>query len=252
MKMKKIVAVWMVLLLASILFQPVKAAPPTVVQSGSEFVISYFVKNDEEQARTYLAPNVTIPELREDTPINGVMGLPSPEENVSVAVTYFDDGRGQRGRIAFIWELQFENNKITDIRVVYDGSNPYSNESNLINEFESKSKTNVLAPSEYPFEITHIDGDVSNEQLEINYRDVDTETLMQIRIENNDTPIETFQSNNDQYYTLQNGIKALYKPNSLLIFQNNNQLYSIRMESEEEQNFQVDDYLKVANSMKYR
>lgn len=252
MKMKKIVVVFMILTLVAIQIQPVKAAPPTVVQRGSEFIISYFVKHDEERALTYLAQNVSIPELREDTQISGVMGLPSPQENVSVAVTYFDDGRGQRGRIAFIWELTFEEDKITDIRVVYDGANPHTNELNLMNEFERISKTNILTPYEYPFEMTHIDGDVTDDYLELNYRNVDMETSMQIRIEKNNASIENFQDNNDQYYTLSNGIKALYKPNAQLMFQNNHLLYIIRIEGEEDQTIEVKDFLKVANSMQYR
>ena len=254
MKMKKIVVALLPLLLVLVLFEPVKAAPPSVVQRGSEFIISYFVKHDEERARTYLASNVAIPELRENTQINGVMGLPSPQENVSVAVTYFDDGRGRSGRIAFIWELIFENDKITDIRVVFDGANPYTNESNLMNEFESKSKTNLLAPYEYPFEMTHIEGEVNENSLELNYRNDEMEASMQIRVEKNNTTIETFQENGDRFYMLRNGIKALYKPNSQLIFQSNSLHYSIRINrnNEEGQTFQADDFLKVANSMQYR
>ena len=46
------------------------------------------------------------------------------DENVMVSVAYFDNGKGSEGRIAFIWEITIIKNKITDIRVVYDGSEP--------------------------------------------------------------------------------------------------------------------------------
>lgn len=250
--MKILTAILLAITFTFALFHPVNVNAATdIVRNGSEFIISYFMKNDEEQARTYLASNVTIPELREDTPITRVTGLPSPEENKSVVVAYFDDGGGQSGRIAFIWELLFEEDKIVDIRVVFDGSSPYLNESNLINQFESKSKTNILIPNDYPFEISHIDGNINNDQLELNYRNIEMEAFLQIRIKKSNSPLETLQDNDDRYYTLNNGIKALYKPNSQLIFQYNKMLYSIRMESEENKTFQVDDFLKIANSMKY-
>lgn len=95
-----------------------------------DFIIA-LTKNDEELARTYLSLNVKIPEIREDTPIRSFSGLPSPKENVVVSVAYFDDKEKSK-RIAFIWEIAFSKDKITDINVVYDGSNPFMNESNII------------------------------------------------------------------------------------------------------------------------
>ncbi|MFC7686411.1 hypothetical protein [Ureibacillus sp. GCM10028918] len=61
--MKKLIAILMGLTFTLTLFQPVNAAT-VIVRNGSEFVIAYFVKNDENRARTYLASNVSIPELR--------------------------------------------------------------------------------------------------------------------------------------------------------------------------------------------
>ncbi len=252
MKMKKQAAILIVFTLIFIHLQPVKAAP-VAVERGSEFVIAYFMKNDEARARSYLAHDVEIPELREDTPIARVTGLPSPEENVSVVITYFEDERGRgSGRIAFIWEFAIEDDKITEIRVVYDGSNPHLNETNLINQFESKIKSNILMPYDYPFEITRIDGDINNNQLELNYQNPEQELSLQIQVQQNNSPIESFQDNDDQIYTLRNGIKALYKPDTQLMFQQNSMLYFIRMESEGDQVFQLEDFLKIANSMKYQ
>lgn len=124
MKMKKTLTIFIAFTLVLILSQPVMATHD-IIKIGSEFVITSLIKKDEEHARTYLTSNVVIPEIREDTPINRVTGLPSPNENVSVTMAYFDDGEGMQERIAFIWEITFVEDKVTDIRVVYDGSNPF-------------------------------------------------------------------------------------------------------------------------------
>lgn len=206
--MKKIVTVFLALTLVIIHFQPAKAVS-TVVTNASEFVIDYFIENNQEQVRTYLAENVTIPEVSENTPINRVTGYPSPDEDVSVVISYFEDERISRrsGRIAFIWELTVEDEKITDIRVVYDGSNPFINEKNLVNEFESQSKTNILTVAEHPFVVQQVDGNIDNGRLELNYRNTETEASLQIAVEQNATALEDFQAANDQIYTLSNGLK---------------------------------------------
>ena len=253
--MTKIVSVFMAVSFVLIHLQTVKAAS-VAVTNASEFVIEYYIENNEELARSYLDENVTIPEVRENTPINRVTSYPSPDENVSVVISYFEDERISRrsGRIAFIWELTVEGEKITDIRVVYDGANPFINESNLINQFESQSKTNILIAREHPFEVNQIDGNVDNGRLELNYRNTETEALLQITVEPNATELEDVQVNNDQIYTLSNGLKALYKPDSdQFLLQDNNLLYSIHIEvdEDEEQIFEAGDYLKIANSMNY-
>ena len=99
------------------------------------------------------------------TPIRRFLGLPSPNENVRVSIAYFYDGDNEPERIAFIWEITSNREKITDIRVVYDGSNPFIDELKAINEYEAKNRTIVLAPSKFPFDITHIDADVDKETL---------------------------------------------------------------------------------------
>ena len=121
--MKKILFLIPVLALILFITQPVRATDD-IVKIGSQFVIEYSIKKDEGQARSFLNSNVIIPEIVEKTPINRVTGVPSPKENVMVSIAYFDNGEGSQGRIAFIWEIAIIKNKITDIRVVYDGSEP--------------------------------------------------------------------------------------------------------------------------------
>ncbi|MCH7324054.1 hypothetical protein LZ480_19525 [Solibacillus sp. MA9] len=250
--MKKILTILMAFTLVFLVIQPVMATLD-IVKIGSEFVIA-LTKKDEEQARTYLASDVDIPEIREDTPIRKVTGLPSPKENISVTIAYFDDDENYlQGRIAFIWEITFKKEKITDIRVVYDGSNPFMNESKAIKEYEAKNKTNIRPPSKFPFDITHIDGYVDEDVLMLRYRSAGLGGLLQIKVVPHNTDLETLKGENDEFYSLKNGTNALYQPNfplaSQLIFQNGNSRYSISISYSTKENVTVDDLLKVANSM---
>lgn len=215
----------------------------------SNFMFALFQK-DEKLAKTYLNSNVNIPEIREATPFKGFSGLPSPNENVRVTIAYFDDGDNAIKRIAYIWEITYEKEKITDIRVVYDGSNPFKNELKMIEKYETKNNINIDPPSEFPFEVTHVDGIVDEELLIIRYRNADINGLLQIKIEHSKPRIET---KDDKTYMLKNGIKALYQPNftagEQLTFQYRNLTYSISISRTTELNYSVDDLLKVANSM---
>ncbi len=92
----------------------------------SNFMQAIIEKKDEK-AKTYLHSDVKLPKIRENTPFRGFTGLPTSKDNKMVFVAYFNDGEDQPSRIAFIWEITSNNTKITNIRVVYDGSNPLMN-----------------------------------------------------------------------------------------------------------------------------
>jgi len=250
--MRKILIVLIAFTLVFLVIKPVMAATHDIVKIGSEFVLT-LIKKDEEQARIYLTSNVTIPEIREETPINRVTGLPSPNENVSVTIAYFDDGESMKGRIAFIWEITFSKDKIKDIRVVYDGSNPFMNESKVIKEYEAKNKTNILPPSKFPFDVTHIGGYVDEDILMLHYRNANSDGLLQIKVEPDNADLETLKGEKDEFYSLKNGTNALYQPNfspaPQLVFQNEHSRYSISISYETKENVTVDDLLKIANSM---
>ena len=216
-----------------------------------DFIMA-LTKKDEKLARTYLSLDVKIPEIREDTPLRSFSGLPSPKENVMVSVAYFDDGE-EKNRIAFIWEITFSKDKITDIHVVYDGSNPFMNESYVIKEYNEKNKIGILTASEFPFDVTHIEGEVNTDILIIRYKNVDFGGLLQIQAEPKNIELKSIKREKDQFYTLNNGIKALYQPSyplgHQLVFLHDNVKYSIGVKDNQNQNFTVDDLLKIANSM---
>jgi hypothetical protein len=96
----------------------------------SNFTMALF-QEDNMLARSYLDKDVHLPKIRENTKITGISGLPSPKENVKVIIAYFKAENGNPNRIGFIWEVTYTKDKITNIRVVYDGSNPLMNEYSL-------------------------------------------------------------------------------------------------------------------------
>lgn len=236
----------LVFLLLYFSIQHVKAGP------YNDDVVSHFllamVKNDEEQLKTYVSSNVKIPEIREETPISSYSSLPSPKESVSVALAYFNDGENRPERIAFIWAVTFNEEEVTDIRIVYDGSNPFMNESKLMKEYMNKYIANILSVSKFPFDITHVEGSINDDILLIRYQNENLQGLLQVKVEPKEEVLEVAEGEN--MYTLKNGIKTLYQPNeNQLTFVHDSLKYSISIESEITQDFTVQDLLEMANSM---
>ncbi|UVI33330.1 hypothetical protein [Paenibacillus spongiae] len=74
-------------------------------------------------------------------------------------------------RLAFIWELTVKGDRITKIRVLYDGANPLVDEARLIREYQNKFKRHVLVPTEFPFKVTRFNGYIDgDESLMLVYR----------------------------------------------------------------------------------
>lgn len=244
-----------ILITLGILFlstQTVMATPPFKEGNVVSNFIHTLVRNGEKEARSFTVPDVKIPEIREKTPITGFSGLNSPNENVRVIIGYFESGENEPERIAFIWEVTSNKEKVTDIRVVFDGSNPFIDEAKAIQEYQDKMNTPILAASEFPFDITHIDADIDKDTLMLRYRNADLQGLVQIKIVPTDTDLKKLKGENDEYYTLKSGTKALYQnvPTAhQLIFQHKNSRYSIGISKTTKKDITVEDLLKIANSM---
>jgi len=232
---------------------------PNVVR---DFTQALFWRKNEQLAKTYLDPSVKIPEIRENTPIRGVAGLPSPKKDVRVVVARFrekvDALDGQEvERIAFIWEITVHNNKITDIRVVYDGANPLMNEVNAVKEYEAKYPkyhNKILVPSRFPFEITHVQAYTDQEQLMLRYRNVKLHGLLQISIVPKIRDLEHFKGKYDKFVTLKDGTKALYQPKFppayQLIFQKGGLEYKVGIGKDlKSQKVMSDELILIAESM---
>ncbi len=215
----------------------------------SDFILT-FVKNGEKEASSFTTSDVEIPEIREKTPINSCSGLKSPHENVKVSICYFESREDEPERIAFIWEVTSNKEKVTDIRVVYDGSNPFVDESKAIREYQEKMKTAVLAPAEFPFEITHIDAKIANHALLLKYRNAELEGLVEIVVSPTDSDLKELKDKNDEYYTLKNGKKALFSTaTNQLVFQHKKMRYSISVSNTGNKDRTVEECLNIANSM---
>ncbi|PGK51967.1 hypothetical protein CN918_29700 [Priestia megaterium] len=206
-----------------------------------------------QQAEKYVAPNVEIPEMREDTPLLTIKGLPSSKENELTLIGYFNDEKVANERIAFIWKVTFTKALITDIHEVYNGSNPLMNGIKAIEKYENRHHVSVLKPTYFPFDITDVDTHVDNGTLLIRYRNQKLSGLFQLKITMVTHSLVEYSNNKFLSYTLKDGTKALYQPNYIpaeqLLFQRGNVRYTIGISKATKKNIEVDDLIKIANSM---
>lgn len=223
-------------------------------QPSKENVVSNFmntlITKGKEEAMEYVSSDVKIPEIRENTRISGVSGLPSPKENVRVSVAYFDDGENEPERIAFIWEITSRENKITDIRVVYDGSNPFMNELNILKEFRKKYDENILGLSNFPFEITHVEGEIKGQEVTVNYKSSDSNGVVHMNVVSKENELEHPKGKSTRLYYLKNGTKAFCtrdaSNNYKLVYQYDGLQYTLVIDGI---NTHPNDLIYVANSM---
>ncbi|WP_186577977.1 DUF4367 domain-containing protein [Aquibacillus kalidii] len=216
----------------------------------SEFAYALISKGKEE-VNNYVVSDVTVPEIRENTQLREVSEYHSPKENVSVLVANFDDGENKPERTAFIWEVTSKEDKITNIRVLYDGSNPFMNELKIIKEYNNKYDKEILGLSKFPFDITHIDGEILGNKATINYMNPKNNQTLQVDVTPTEKNISSLKGKDDanQYY-LKNGTKALClednSNNYKLVFQYDNLQYTITIDGIDTH---PNDLIYVANSM---
>lgn len=139
------------------------------------------MKKDEHRARSMVKTSVKIPEIRENTPIVEVEGLPSPKKNTRVYIAHFKEdsfgeGAPQR-RMGFIWEITTDGEKISKIKVISDMANPFMNEP--IREYRKKFNKELRVPMYYPFPVTHVKGKIVGNRAEWYYRN--SESKLEIR-----------------------------------------------------------------------
>jgi len=206
-----------------------------------------------EQAEKYVSPNVDIPEIREDTPLLTIQGLPSSKGNELILIGYFNDKKVANERIAFIWKVSFTKTQITDINEVYNGSNPFMNEIKAIEKYEERHHVDILKPTIFPFEVTHVDTHQDKDALVIRYRNDNLHGLFQLKVTKTSHSLEEYPSNNVVSYTLRDGTKAFYQSNYIpakqLLFQRGKIQYTIGISQSTKKNVAVSNLLQIANSM---
>lgn len=214
------------------------------------------MREENDLAQTYLASGVTIPEIREKSPLKSCQLVPSPNENVKVLLANFWDEQLGGERLALIWELVVKDKKITKIRTVYDGANPLMDEVRLIKEYQNKYQKRVLVPTEFPFKITHFRGEIVDRQLVLYYRNEPLKGFLQIIMRPVSVELERYKGADDQYYLLKNGTKVLYRTRFELgyelRFQHEGMQYTVAIGNKKylKKRFNVHDLIKIAESMK--
>lgn len=90
----------------------------------SNFYESYMTKGTKGAER-YVAKGVKIPEVTEKTRIVSFQGLPAAhKKDTRIMIAYFEDGKIDIDRIAFIWRVSFNKKEVTHIEELYNGSEP--------------------------------------------------------------------------------------------------------------------------------
>ena len=70
-----------------------------------------------------MANDVKIPKLTEKTRIVRFQGLSAAhKQNTRIMIAYFEDGKVDINRIAFIWRFTFNKEEVTSIEERYEGS----------------------------------------------------------------------------------------------------------------------------------
>ncbi|WP_307545568.1 hypothetical protein [Paenibacillus sp. V4I5] len=215
-------------------------------------------KKDNILAQTCLANGVKLPEIRENSPIKSYQLVASPTNHVKVLLANFWDEELGGERLALVWELTVEDNKITKIRTVFDGANPLIDEVRLIKNYQNLYQRKVLVPSEFPFKITHFSGNIEyeHERLVLRYLNESINGFLQIHIKPVTLGLERYKGKDDQFHTLKDGTRVLYRTRFDLgyeiRFQKEGMHYTVAIGNKKylKKKFTVNDLIKIAESMR--
>lgn len=229
-----------------------------VLATSQNHVIDQFIKalihRDERLMQSYVMETVEIPTIKKDTQINKVSKVPSPQKDTIVLVTYTKNKHNEN-QIAFIWALTTKNEKISYIQRIYDGTNPFLEEAQVVKEYEMKHHQNVLVPTRFPFEIHDFRSIAYNDYLQLKYYNEPTNGILKITISPIYNKLEHQKQKGEQFYTTKKGIKMLYKPNFHLayelLFQKDNLQYKIEIGNKKylKKTYTMNDLISIAESM---
>ncbi|QGQ99421.1 hypothetical protein EHS13_33450 [Paenibacillus psychroresistens] len=255
--MKKVLLFTLVLTISGLLASKYVLAEPRQVVDN---FINHLIKKEYDSASLYLFDkSMKIPELIENTPIDGINVLTTPQKNdtqIEIVVAYF---KGEHGgeRIAFIWELIVKDEKISHIKVIHDGTKPLLEEAKLVKEYQLKFHRRVMVPNEYPSEVTSFNGyiDEKNELLHLGYGIESLHSYLHITVFPISLNLEQYIGNNTVHRTLKDGTKVLYRANFDLAyeirFQKDGLNYKMAVGKKNlSEKFTVDDLMQIAESMK--
>jgi hypothetical protein len=234
------------------MFSPVTMAKSqlTVVEK----FIEALMKNDEKLMQSYMMEPIKIPELKEGADLYKVTEVPSTREDTKLLVAYLKE-KHHENRTAFIWEVVSKDEKISSLKILYDGTNPFMEEAKIVKEYEMKLKTNVLVPTQFPFEITHVDGLIHDEYLALRYSNESIHVGFNVRVSPVSNELEEYKQKRDTVHTLKNGVKAIYSehygPGYELIFQQDGLHYKMTVGNKRylKKKYTVNDLIRIAESI---
>jgi hypothetical protein len=194
-------------------------------------------ERDAKKLNALVEPGVKIPEVRENSPIMGLSTLPSTHKDTVIVIGNFRDCMGNRldeclERIAFIWEVSVNNNKISKIKVISDVANPHMNELIVTKEYKEKFNKEILVPMHFPFKMTHVNGKVNGENIFLQYQNKEIAGVLKIQAE--PTAGEIILPKNNMYKPVQlkkgnHGFIGETQKGYELIFVSDNMQYSVKL-----------------------
>jgi hypothetical protein len=194
-------------------------------------------ERDTKKLNALVEPGVKIPELRENSPIMGLSTLPSTHKDTVIVIGNFRDCMENRPhecleRIAFIWEVSVNNNKISNIKVISDVANPHMNELIVTKEYREKFNKEILVPMHFPFKMTHVSGKVNSEKIFLRYQNKKIAGVLEIQAE--PTAGEIILPKGNMYKPVQlkkgyHGYIGETQKGYELIFLSDNMQYSVKL-----------------------
>lgn len=214
-------------------------------------------RKDLNLAQKYVEDFVQIPEIRESSGIHRCQLVSSPEEGVKIMVAHFKDEVLKGERLAFIWEITVKYDRITRIRVLFDGANPLVDEARLIREYQNRYRRDVLVPTEFPFKkVTQFNGYIEDDSsLVLVYRNDEMNGFFRVIASPITLELERYKGRDDVYCTLKDGTKALFRLKFELgyelRFQKNGMHYTLAIGNKKylKVEFTPEVLIKTANSM---
>jgi hypothetical protein len=219
--------------------------------------VNAFKKNDKQDLKSLVDPSLKIPEIRENTPIVGIQGLPSPENDKMVLIGRFKEEK-ETGiqRIAFIWEVTVLHNRISNIRVVADAANPFMNEQIVFNEYKEKFKKEILLPTHFSFTVSHVNGKISGNKIKLNY--INRESIGILQIEAVPQSNDHIKVLDDKYQpiTIKNGLKGMLGKTPTgyeFIFKYDGMEYHLKIHEADGGSYRAtkEDLLRIAESLNF-
>jgi hypothetical protein len=194
-------------------------------------------ERDSKKLDALVEPGVKIPELRENSPIMSLSTLPSTHKDSVIVIGNFRDCTGNRQvecleRIAFIWEVSVNKNKISKIKVISDVANPHMNELIVTQEYREKFNKEILVPMHFPFKMTHVSGKVNGEKIFLRYQNEEIAGVLEIHAE--PTAGEIILPKGNMYKPVQlkkgyHGYIGETQKGYELIFLSDNMQYSVKL-----------------------